>query len=366
MELYEIRQQYESIAEKLRKLGDSLDTAGKQKRIDEISEMMLADGFWSDQRKAQGLINEANGLKDLLSSYHRLTAELQETGENLAMLRENYDEEIHQLVESEFTDIKERYEKFEIMVLLSHPYDQYNAILELHPGAGGTESQDWAEMLYRMYTRYAAIKGYKCTVLDWLDGEEAGIKSVTFKVEGPLAYGYLKGEKGIHRLVRISPFDASGRRHTSFVSLDVMPELSDNIEVEIRPEDIIVETHRSSGAGGQHINKTDSAVRIIHKPTGFVASCQSERSQLQNKEQAMNMLKAKLYQKYIEEQEAKIAAIKGEQKSIEWGSQIRSYVFCPYTLVKDHRTNYEEGNVDKVMNGEIDNFIYAYLKSQIK
>ncbi len=203
-------------------------------------------------------------------------------------------------------------------------------------------------------------------MLDWQDGDEAGIKSVSFTVDGELAYGYLKGEKGVHRLVRISPFDASGRRHTSFASVDVMPEFNDDVTIEIKPEDIIVETHRSSGAGGQHINKTDSAVRIIHKPTGITTACQSERSQLQNKEQAMNMLKSKLYQRYIEEQESKLAAIKGEQKSIEWGSQIRSYVFCPYTLVKDHRTNYEEGNVDKVMDGEIDNFIYAYLKSQIE
>ena len=328
--------------------------------------MMLADGFWNDQRRAQSLIQEANGLKNLITTYEKLTKDLKDVGDSLALLKDNYDEEIHMLLESEFTDIRKQYEDFEILVLLSHPYDQYNAILELHPGAGGTESQDWAEMLYRMYTRYAGIKGYKSTVLDWLDGEEAGIKSVTFKIEGPLAYGYLKGEKGSHRLVRISPFDASGRRHTSFASVDVMPELNDNVEVEIKPEDIVVETHRASGAGGQHINKTDSAVRIIHKPTGFVTSCQSERSQLQNKEQALNMLKAKLYQKYIEDQERRIAQLKGEQKAIEWGSQIRSYVFCPYTMVKDHRTNYEEGNVDKVMNGEIENFIYAYLKSQIK
>ena len=327
---------------------------------------MLEDGFWNDTRHAQALIQEANSQKDLIRKYDKLTKDMSEISDSLDMLKEDFDSEMFALVESEFLDVKQQFEDYEIMVLLSHQYDLYNAILELHPGAGGTESMDWALMLYRMYNRYAALKGYKVTVLDWLDGEEAGVKSVTFKVEGPLAYGYLKGERGVHRLVRISPFDASGRRHTSFASLDVMPEFNDDIQIEINPEDIIVETHRASGAGGQHINKTDSAVRIVHKPTGIVTSCQSERSQIQNKEQAMNMLKSKLYQRYIEEQESKMAAIKGEQKSIEWGSQIRSYVFCPYTMVKDHRTNYEEGNVDKVMNGEIDNFIYAYLKSQIK
>ena len=327
--------------------------------------MMLQDGFWNDQKKAQGLIQEANSYKNLIDTYESLRKDIEEIDETAEMLKNDFDGELFELMESQFNDTTSRFEEFEIMVLLSHSYDRYNAIIELHPGAGGTESQDWAMMLYRMYSRYCANKGYKVTILDWQDGDEAGIKSVSFKVEGELAYGYLKGEKGVHRLVRISPFDASGRRHTSFASVDVMPEFNDDVVIEIRPEDIIVETHRSSGAGGQHINKTDSAVRIIHKPTGITTACQSERSQLQNKEQAMNMLKSKLYQRYIEEQESKLAAIKGEQKAIEWGSQIRSYVFCPYTLVKDHRTDYEEGNVDKVMDGEIDAFIYAYLKSQI-
>ena len=341
------------------------DLAARQAKIDEVNQKMLGEGFWDNQRKAQALINEANYEKQIIESYHKLNDTVSEVSESVQMLTEENDDELYELVESEVTDLSEKLEKFEEMVLLSHPYDQRNAILELHPGAGGTESQDWALMLYRMYTRYAALKGYKVTLLDWLDGEEAGVKSATFKIEGPLAYGYLKGEKGVHRLVRISPFDSAGRRHTSFASVEVMPEFNDDIQIEIKPEDIEVETHRASGAGGQHINKTDSAVRIIHKPTGIVTSCQSERSQIQNKEQAMNMLKSKLYQRYIEEQEAKMAKIKGEQKSIEWGSQIRSYVFCPYTMVKDHRTNYEEGNVQKVMDGEIDNFIYAYLKSQI-
>jgi peptide chain release factor 2 len=342
------------------------DLAARQAKADDIDRQMLADGFWDDRKKAQSLISEANTQKSIIKTYGDLTRRMDDLSDGLAMLKEADDPEMHELVESELAQAAQQFDAFEIMVLLSHPYDHYNAILELHPGAGGTESMDWADMLFRMYSRYAAARGYKVTVLDWQDGEEAGIKSATFKVEGDLAYGYLKGEKGVHRLVRISPFDASGRRHTSFVSLDVMPEFNDDINIEIKPEDIVVETHRSSGAGGQHINKTDSAIRIIHKPTGIVTTCQSERSQLQNKEQAMNMLKSKLYQRYLEEQEKKLAAIKGEQKSIEWGSQIRSYVFCPYTLVKDHRTGYEETNIDKVMNGGLDGFINAYLKSQVK
>ena len=341
------------------------DLASRQNRIDEIEKLQLADGFWNDTRKAQALIQEANSQKELIRNFNKLTKEMNDISDSLDMLKEEFDEDMFALVESEFTDVMKEYEDFEIQVLLSHPYDQYNAILELHPGAGGTESMDWAMMLYRMYSRYAANKGYKVTVLDWLDGEEAGVKSVTFKVEGPLAYGYLKGERGVHRLVRISPFDASSRRHTSFASVEVLPEFNNEIEIEIRDEDLEVDTMRSSGAGGQHINKTDSAVRMKHIPTGLMAFSQSERSQILNREKCLSILKAKLYQKAIEDRENEKRALKGEQRKIEWGSQIRSYIFCPYTLVKDHRTNYEEGNVDKVMNGEINNFLFAYLKSQI-
>ena len=326
---------------------------------------MLQEGFWDDRKKAQALINEANHNNEILRKMNSLEKTISESEDLLRELKDESDEEMIMLLEEEYRQLSHDYEDFEISVLLSHPYDQYNAILELHPGAGGTESQDWALMLYRMYTRWAALKGYKVTLLDMLDGEEAGIKSCSILIEGYMAYGYLKGERGVHRLVRLSPFDSSARRHTSFASVDVMPEFNDDIQIDIKPEDIEVETHRASGAGGQHINKTDSAVRIIHKPTGIVTTCQSERSQIQNRERAMNMLKSKLYQRYIEEQESRMAAIKGEQKKIEWGSQIRSYVFCPYTLVKDHRTNYAENNVDKVMNGEIDEFINAYLKSTI-
>ena len=256
-------------------------------------------------------------------------------------------------------------ERLEIDTLLSGKYDNNNAIITIHPGAGGTESQDWAEMLYRMYVRWANKNNYEIKELDFLEGEEAGIKSVTFEVNGENAYGYLKGEMGVHRLVRISPFDSGGRRHTSFASLEVLPEITDDIEIDINQDDLRIDTYRASGAGGQHINKTSSAVRITHIPTNIVVACQSERSQIQNRETAMRMLKSKLLDLKEKEQKDKIEDLKGEQRDIAWGSQIRSYVFCPYTMVKDHRTNYEVGNVESVMDGNIDGFIESYLKSQI-
>ena len=258
--------------------------------------------------------------------------------------------------------LEKEVEELQLETLLSGKYDKCNAILTLHPGAGGTESQDWAEMLYRMYVRWATQKGYTVKELDYLEGDEAGIKSVTFEIVGLNAYGYMKGEMGVHRLVRISPFDAGGRRHTSFASLEVLPEITDDIKIDINPDDIRVDTYRASGAGGQHINKTSSAVRITHIPTNIVVACQSERSQIQNRETAMKMLKSKLFDLKEKEQKEKIEDLKGEQKDIAWGSQIRSYVFCPYTLVKDHRTNYETGNVESVMNGNLDGFITSYLK----
>ncbi len=266
----------------------------------------------------------------------------------------------------ELKELKQLVNDFEIEMLLNEPYDKNNAILELHPGAGGTESQDWASILLRMYQRWAERKNFKVEVLNYLPGEEAGVKSVTLLIKGHNAYGYLKAEKGVHRLVRISPFDASGRRHTSFVSCDVSPELDDDIEIEINPEDIKIDTYRSSGAGGQHVNTTDSAVRITHLPTNIVVTCQSERSQIKNREQAMKMLKSKLYQLEIEKKEKELAELRGEQKEIGWGSQIRSYVFHPYTMVKDHRTNVEVGNIQSVIDGDIDIFIDAYLRSQMK
>ncbi len=326
---------------------------------------MSSDDFWNDPKKAQSIIQVTNSLKETINMYHFLNDNLSSLTETADELKAHFDEELMILLEEEYNSISEAFDKFEIRVLLSQPYDNNNAIIELHPGAGGTESQDWASMLYRMYNRWAENKGFKVTVLDYQDGDEAGLKSCSILIEGPLAYGYLKSERGVHRLVRISPFDSSGRRHTSFASLDVMPQFNDEIEITIEDKDLIVDTMRASGAGGQHINKTDSAVRMTHIPSGIVVSCQTERSQIKNRERCLNMLKSKLYQKTIEEQEAKLANIKGEQKLIEWGSQIRSYVFCPYTMVKDHRTNYDETNVQNVMDGQIDRFIFSYLKSCI-
>lgn len=326
---------------------------------------MLQPGFWDDQQKAQGVINESNALKDQVNEFNSLY----ETYENLELtyelVKEESDEELQSELEEEITGLSERLAQFELQLLLSEPYDKNNAILELHPGAGGTESQDWGSMLLRMYTRWAEKKGFKVETLDYLPGDEAGIKSVTLAIKGHNAYGYLKAEKGVHRLVRISPFDASGRRHTSFVSCEVMPEFNDEIEIEIRTEDLKVDTYRASGAGGQHINKTESAIRITHLPTNIVVTCQSERSQIKNREAAMKMLKSKLYQLEIEKKEEQMAEIRGEQKDIGWGSQIRSYVFHPYSMVKDHRTNTEVGNVSGVMDGDLDEFINAYLRSRI-
>lgn len=342
------------------------DLESKKETIKETEKQMLDEHFWDDHKKAQHIINQGNACKEIVESYEGISKQLVDIKESYLLVKEEYDEELFMMTCEEYESMTKAFEAFEIKVLLSHEYDHSNAILELHPGAGGTESQDWAEMLYRMYSRWAQSKGYKVSVLDYLAGDDAGIKSVTLLIEGDKAYGYLKTEKGVHRLVRISPFDASGRRHTSFASCDVMPQFQDEIEIKIDPNDLIIETHRASGAGGQHINKTDSAVRIVHKPTGIVANCQSGRSQHDNKDQAMNMLKSRIYQKMIEEQEAKVASLKGDQKLIEWGSQIRSYVFHPYSMVKDHRTGYETGNTQAVMDGEIDEFIYAYLKQCVK
>ena len=334
----------------------------RERAADLERETMVAD-FWNDAEKSSKKLQEIKQLKTKVESYENLVARLEDTSALCEMAIEENDEGSVDEVVSETDYIAEEAEKKRIEVLLCGPYDKNNAIVSFHPGAGGTEAQDWASMLYRMYSRWGEKHGYTVKLIDWLDGDEAGIKSATLMFEGINAYGYLKSENGVHRLVRVSPFDASGRRHTSFASVEVLPEFDDDDSITLRDEDLEITAHRSSGAGGQHINKTDSAIRIVHKPTGIVVGCQTERSQLQNKETALKMLKAKLLEIKLREKLDRIEDIQGNKANIEWGSQIRSYVFMPYTLAKDTRTGYEDGNIDAVMDGEIDGFINAYLKS---
>ena len=325
----------------------------------------MQDGFWNNQNESNKILQEIKQLKNKQTKYNNIKNSLENLKEiNDLLLIEN-DEALASDLIKDTQELEKQLTKFEIETLLSGKYGRNNAIVTLHPGAGGTESQDWAEMLYRMYSKWASSNGYNIKELDYLEGEEAGIKSVTFLVSGENAYGYLKSENGVHRLVRISPFDAGGRRHTSFASVEVLPEIIENTEININPDDLRVDPYRSSGAGGQHINKTDSAVRITHIPTNIVVACQSERSQIQNRETAMKMLMSKLVDLKEKEEKKKINDLKGEQMDIAWGSQIRSYVFCPYTLVKDHRTNYEVGNVQAVMDGDLNDFMEAYLKLSI-
>jgi peptide chain release factor 2 len=316
--------------------------------------------------KSQKILQKTKMLKSKIERFESITSQWEDLLTLSELGMEEQDESVIPEVGEGLEKLKHKLETLRLETLLTGPYDKNNAILTLHAGAGGTEAQDWVQMLLRMFTRWAEAKDYQVEILDYLDGDEAGVKSVTIQVIGENAYGYLKSEKGVHRLVRISPFDASGRRHTSFASLDVMPELDDSIEININPDDLRVDTYRASGAGGQHINKTSSAVRITHIPTGVVVSCQTQRSQFQNKDTAMTMLKSKLFDLKEREQKEKIEDLKGVQMDIAWGSQIRSYVFCPYTLVKDHRTNFEEGNVNAVMDGNLDGFINAYLSMDNK
>ncbi len=322
----------------------------------------MKNEFWNDADNSSKVLKQINQLKSKIENYQKIETELTNLLEMTELLQTEPEEEMAKEVLKSTANIEKEVEKLEITTLLSGKYDNNNAILTIHPGAGGTEAQDWAEMLYRMYTRWANTNGYEVKELDYLEGEEAGIKSVTFMVEGNYAYGYLKGEMGVHRLVRISPFDAGGRRHTSFASVEVLPEITDDVQIDINPDDLRIDTYRASGAGGQHINKTSSAVRITHIPTNIVVACQSERSQIQNRETAMKMLKSKLLNLKEKEQKDTIEELKGVQMDIAWGSQIRSYVFCPYTLVKDHRTGYEVGNVQAVMDGDLNGFINSYLK----
>lgn len=359
-------EQFRTDMKELRKgvdqLGLSINAEQLQSEVDELEAKVSAQGFWDDRESAQAVLRQLKSKKRVLDAFLRLKHDFDEVDTLIDLAIETDDEDSVPEVETMFNDVSAEYERQKIEVLLSGEYDGNNAIISIHPGAGGTEAQDWAEMLYRMYCMFAERRKFKLKVLDYLDGDEAGIKSVSFLVEGENAYGYLKSEAGIHRLVRVSPFDSSGRRHTSFASVEVLPEFNDDCEIEIKDEDLQIVAHRSSGAGGQHINKTDSAIRITHIPTGIVVGCQTERSQVQNRETAMRMLKSKLLEIKEREHLERIDQINGTKMNIEWGSQIRSYVFMPYTLVKDNRTGCETGNIQAVMDGELDEFINAYLK----
>lgn len=347
-------------------MGGLFDLEALEADIAEFEDQMLDPSFWDDSSAAQEVINEANQLKSVYETFKKL-AEMQDDLEVMyELVKEDPEAGFEEDLFEQTKEFQATLADYELTMLLNGPHDKNNAILEIHSGAGGTESQDWASMLFRMYTRWAEHKGFSVETLDYQAGDEAGIKSVTILIKGLNAYGYLHAERGVHRLVRISPFDSAGRRHTSFCSIDVMPEISaDNADIEVDPDDIRVDTYRASGAGGQHINKTSSAIRITHIPTGIVVQSQAQRSQFQNRDTAMGMLKAKLFQLQEEEREKELAAIRGEQKEIGWGSQIRSYVFHPYSMVKDHRTNHETGNVQAVMDGDLDGFIDAYLKMNI-
>ena len=339
------------------------DISSKKKELQELENQTQSEDFWQkDTSLTTKILVEIKELKKKIEKFENSKTEIENLIELTELANMENDENVARDIIKSTEKLEQEIEQIQLETLLSGKYDKNNAILTLHPGAGGTESQDWAEMLYRMYTRWATKKGYEVKELDYLEGDEAGIKSVTFEIIGENAYGYMKGEMGVHRLVRISPFDAGGRRHTSFASLEVLPEITEDIEIEINPDDLRIDTYRASGAGGQHINKTSSAVRITHIPTNIVVACQSERSQIQNRETAMKMLKSKLYDLKEKEQKETINDLKGVQKDIAWGSQIRSYIFCPYTLVKDHRTNFEIGNVQTVMDGNLDGFIESYLK----
>jgi len=344
-------------------LRDALSIEASEKRLAELEHQMTMPGFYDDPARSQKVISEMGEVKNKLERFGKLSTQYEEAETLLLMIEEENDPSLAAEGEEAVNGVEKSIDELQLMTMLNGEYDHNNAILTFHAGTGGTEAQDWAEMLYRMYNKWAQAHGMTVEVLDYQDGDEAGIKSATIMIEGENAYGFLKSENGIHRLVRISPFDANARRQTSFSSLEVMPELDNNINIEINPADIEMQVYRSSGAGGQHINKTSSAVRLIHKPTGIVTSCQTQRSQLQNREYAMEMMKAKLYQIALQQHKDKIDDIKGVQNEIAWGHQIRSYVFMPYTLVKDNRTGYESSNVQAVMDGDLDGFIFAYLKA---
>lgn len=361
IQLDEYKNQSANLSSMLKEAGQSLGIESMQEELKTLKEQMEQEGFWDDIESANKVTRKIRPLEQSIKEYESLTSALEDFDTLLMLEEEEGSGEFEEEIVETSHDLEERIMEFRLSALLNGEYDQNNAILSLHAGAGGTEAQDWTSMLYRMYQRWAERRRYKVKVLDFLDGEEAGVKSVTLLIEGLNAYGFLRSEKGVHRLVRISPFDANARRHTSFASVDVIPELDEDDDFEINWDEVRIDTYRSSGAGGQHVNKTDSAVRMTHIPTGIVVTCQNERSQIQNREQCTMMLKSKLADLKEQQRLADLAEIKGELKKIEWGSQIRSYVFQPYTMVKDHRTNVETGNITAVMDGDIDMFINAYL-----
>lgn len=361
--LDEYKLKTEALKEEAQTLGATMGIEQLRERLAQIEKISSDPDFWNDTERSQKILQEQKQVKEKITAYEHLCTLCDDANTLVELALEENDESMEADITSTFEQAQQELEKQKLATLLTGEYDANNAILTFHAGAGGTEAQDWAMMLFRMYSRFGEKHGYKVKVMDYLDGEEAGMKSGVLLIEGPNAYGYLKSETGVHRLVRVSPFDAAGKRHTSFSSVEVMPEIDDESNnIVIRDEDIKVEAHRASGAGGQHVNKTDSAIRIIHIPTGIVVGCQNERSQKQNKEMALKMLKSKLVEIKEREHLEKIEDIKGDQKKIEWGSQIRSYVFMPYTLVKDHRTGFENGNINAVMDGDLDGFINAYLK----
>lgn len=361
MEPYDVNKLINQFKEHIQDLKKALGPQKLEEKYVHLNELMQSPTFWTDTKAAKKVTKEATEIREKLDKYYQLNKKLEQLIEWYTISEEGSEE--WDILEDDLNTLQKELQVFEVETILNGPYDHANAIIEIHPGAGGTESQDWADMLYRMYTRYAQKKRHKIEILDYQSGDEAGIKSVTMLIKGTYAYGYLKAERGVHRLVRISPFDSNARRHTSFASIDVMPEIDEDIDIDLKDEDLKIDVYRSGGAGGQSVNTTDSAVRITHLPTNIVVTCQNERSQLKNKEQALSVLKAKLLQEEIRKQEETLRSIKGEQKDIAWGSQIRSYVFHPYQMVKDHRTSYEVGQVDLVMDGDIDGFINAYLKA---
>ena len=361
IEYDEYRLKTNALLPSIKDLGISLGIEAAESELADLKKQAEADGFWNDLENSQKVMMRTKALENKIGGYRSLLTRQEDLLTLILLADEEDDSSLLPEVENDFHALTEAIEKKRLETLLSGEYDNCNAIISFHAGAGGTEAQDWAQMLYRMYCRYAERKGFKYKTVDYLDGDEAGIKSASVMIEGENVFGYLKSEAGVHRLVRVSPFDASGRRHTSFAAVEVTPDIGDDVSVEIRPEDLHVDTYRSSGAGGQHVNKTESAIRITHIPTGIVVSCQNERSQVQNREVAMRMLRSKLVEIKTKQHLDKIEDIKGEQKLIEWGSQIRSYVFMPYTLVKDNRTDFENGNINAVMDGDLDGFINAYL-----